>query len=196
MILSTSFRLISRIWVIPSRVRSRLSGGAEWIRTFSPVLDRRRFRGFVPVGTDLPAYRSSEQLPAAAYRSSCRAAARGAAAHRSGQAASHHGSAVGGARKRPGRGHGAKDSRPARVTGARSRRTPIPVIAWHWRIRFDGEAALDWHGWQGVRIFTSTMVKILDRQGLDAESRDRLDRPDSTRTPMRSSPTRRNGLVP
>ena len=28
------------------------------------------------------------------------------------------------------------------------------------------------------------MVKILDRQGLDAKSRDRLDRPDSTRTPM------------
>ena len=26
-----------------------------------------------------------------------------------------------------------------------SRRTPIPVIAWHWRIRFDGAAALDWH---------------------------------------------------
>ena len=40
------------------------------------------------------------------------------------------------------------------------------------------------------------MVKILDRQGLDAKSLDRLDRPDSTRTPMRSSPTRRNGLVP
>jgi len=23
---------------------------------------------------------------------------------------------------------------------------PVPVIAWHWRIRFNGEAALDWHG--------------------------------------------------
>jgi hypothetical protein len=49
----------------------------------------------VPVGTDLPAHRSSAQLPASADRSSCRAAARGAAAHRSDQAASHYGSAVG-----------------------------------------------------------------------------------------------------
>ena len=49
-------------------------------------------------------------------------------------------------RKRPGPGRGAKDSHPARLTGARSRRTPIPVIAWHWRIPFDGKAALDWHG--------------------------------------------------
>jgi hypothetical protein len=60
------------------------------------ALDRRRFRGFVRAGADLPAHRSSEQLPASAYRSSCRAAVRGAAAHRPDQAAPHHGSAVGG----------------------------------------------------------------------------------------------------
>ena len=47
-------------------VRGRLFAGAEWIRTFSSALDRRRFRGFVRVGTDLPAHRSSEQLPASA----------------------------------------------------------------------------------------------------------------------------------
>src|SRR6516162_9356425 len=29
-----------------------LSAGAEWIRTFSSALDRRRFRGFVRVGVD------------------------------------------------------------------------------------------------------------------------------------------------
>jgi hypothetical protein len=41
--------------------------------------------------------RSSEQLPASANRSSCRAAVRGAATHRPDQAASHQGRAVGGA---------------------------------------------------------------------------------------------------
>src|SRR6516225_8904429 len=81
----------------PRAVRSRLATGAKWIRIFSSALDRRRFCGFVRVGTDLPAHRSSEQLPASAYRSSCRAAVRGAATHRHDQAASHHGSAVGGA---------------------------------------------------------------------------------------------------
>jgi len=84
-----------------SLTHQKSSGGltarAEWIRTFSSALDRRRFRGFVPVGTDLPAHRSLEQLPASAYLSGCRAAVRGAAAHRPDQAASHHGSAVGGA---------------------------------------------------------------------------------------------------
>jgi hypothetical protein len=50
----------------------RLTAGAEWIRTFSPALDRQRFVGFVRVGADLPAHRSSEQLPASAYRSICR----------------------------------------------------------------------------------------------------------------------------
>ena len=50
----------------------RLAAGAEWIRTFSPALDRQRFVGFVRVGADLPAHRSSEQLPASAYRSICR----------------------------------------------------------------------------------------------------------------------------
>src|SRR6516225_12301222 len=76
---------------------ARLFAGAGWIRTFSSTRDTRRFRGFVPVGTDLPAHRSSEESPASAYRSSCRAAVRGAAAHRPDQTASHHGSAVGGA---------------------------------------------------------------------------------------------------
>jgi len=69
---------------------ARLVSMNIWIRTFSSALDRRRFRGFVRVGTDLPAHRSSEQLPASAYRSSCRAAVRGAATHRPDQAASHH----------------------------------------------------------------------------------------------------------
>src|SRR6516165_11744872 len=45
---------------------ARLVSMNIWIRTFSSALDRRRFRGFVRVGTDLPAHRSSEQLPAAA----------------------------------------------------------------------------------------------------------------------------------
>jgi hypothetical protein len=49
----------------------RLTAGAEWIRTFSPALDRQRFVGFVRVGADLPAHRSSEQLPPSAYRSIC-----------------------------------------------------------------------------------------------------------------------------
>ena len=54
----------------------RLSAGAEWIRTFSSALerDRQRFRGFVRVGADLPPHRSSERLPAAAYRSICQVA--------------------------------------------------------------------------------------------------------------------------
>jgi hypothetical protein len=44
------------------------------------ALGRQRFRGFVRVvGADLPAHRSSEQLPASADRSSCRAGIRGAA---------------------------------------------------------------------------------------------------------------------
>ena len=50
----------------------RLRAGAEWIQTFSPALDRQRFVGFVRVGADLPAHRTSEQLPASAYRSICR----------------------------------------------------------------------------------------------------------------------------
>jgi len=41
----------------------------EWIRTFSSALDGRRFHGFVRIGSDLPARRSCEQLPASAYRS-------------------------------------------------------------------------------------------------------------------------------
>jgi hypothetical protein len=49
------------------------------------------------VAADLPAHRSSEQLPASANRSTCRAAVRGTATHRPDQAASHHGRAVGGA---------------------------------------------------------------------------------------------------
>src|SRR6516164_3703617 len=50
----------------PRAVRSRLATGAKWIRILSSALDRRRFCGFVRVGTDLPAHRSSEQLPASA----------------------------------------------------------------------------------------------------------------------------------
>jgi hypothetical protein len=61
------------------------------------ALDRQRFRGFVRAGADLPAHRSSEQLPASAYQSICRAAVRGAATHRPDQAASHQGCAVDGA---------------------------------------------------------------------------------------------------
>ena len=34
------------------RERDGLSAGAEWIRTFSSALDRRRFRGFARVGVD------------------------------------------------------------------------------------------------------------------------------------------------
>src|SRR6516162_8056151 len=56
----------------PNRWFARLSAGAEWIRTFSPALDRQRFVGFVRVSADLPAHRTSEQLPASAYRSICR----------------------------------------------------------------------------------------------------------------------------
>jgi hypothetical protein len=51
------------------------------------IAGRQQFRGFVRVGADLPAHRSSEQLPASAHRSSCRAATRGAATHRPDQAA-------------------------------------------------------------------------------------------------------------
>jgi hypothetical protein len=51
------------------------------------VLDRQRFRTFIRVEADLPAHRSSEQLPASANRSSCRAAVRRAATHRPDQAA-------------------------------------------------------------------------------------------------------------
>jgi hypothetical protein len=83
--------------VNPAPLVRRLSPGGERIRIFSSALDRRRFWGFVRVGADLPAHRSSEQLPASAYRSSCRAAVRGAATHRHDHAASQHGSAVGGA---------------------------------------------------------------------------------------------------
>jgi hypothetical protein len=38
-----------------------LAGGGEWFRTFSSALGRQRFCGFVRVGPDLPAHRSSEQ---------------------------------------------------------------------------------------------------------------------------------------
>jgi hypothetical protein len=49
------------------------------------------------LGADLPAHRSSEQLPASANRPSCRAAVRGAATHRPDQTPPDHGRAVGGA---------------------------------------------------------------------------------------------------
>ena len=75
----------------------RLTAGGEWIRTFSSALGRQRVRRFVRVGADLLAHRSSEQLPAPAHRSSCRAADGGAVTHRPDQAASHHRRAVDGA---------------------------------------------------------------------------------------------------
>jgi hypothetical protein len=46
----------------------RLPAGGKWIRTFSSALGRQRFRAFVRVGTDLPAHRSSEQLPDSTHR--------------------------------------------------------------------------------------------------------------------------------
>ena len=45
------------------RVRNGLAAGGEWIRTFRSAVDEQQFRGFVRVGADLPAHRSSEQLP-------------------------------------------------------------------------------------------------------------------------------------
>jgi len=50
----------------------RLTAGGSWIRTFSSALDRHQFVVSFEFGrsTDAP---SSEQLPASANRSSCRA---------------------------------------------------------------------------------------------------------------------------
>jgi hypothetical protein len=66
----------------------RLFAGAEWIRTFSSALDRQRFRGFGRVMAGLPAHRSSEQLPASAYRSSLSGSGPRVATHRPDPAAS------------------------------------------------------------------------------------------------------------
>jgi hypothetical protein len=65
-----------------SNVQFRARATVSWVR---------------PSWADLPAHRSSEQLPTSAYRSNCRATVRGTATHRPDQAASNHGRAVGGA---------------------------------------------------------------------------------------------------
>ena len=80
----------------PEPKKAVLADGAKWIRTFSSALGRQQFVVSSEFGRSTGA-RSSQQLPASANRSSCRAGSGAPSLTRPDQAASHQGRAVGSA---------------------------------------------------------------------------------------------------